>query len=327
MKKGLKALVAFVAAGALLASMSVAAFAANYTTETKYVTGDTTKVTVTTQVSGVAENEQVAYLVTSNNDNSIVWVDQKAASGTTAEFSFTTDAADAKGLGSTIQVGTTSIAANSFDATKENLIILPTYKATWSIVGNGKVYAFGEAADDKTEVGATGVSSADIVTFVVLPDAGYELTGIKKAGVPEATIGTSNVRTFALTADTAFEFTFAATADSATAAYTGTTLTVANAIVSIPGTATGAEFGVLASKDAANLAGLDAATVSAMENGASTNGVVKYAALGANEDGSFIIALEDTDGTVFDGVNEFTGCIYAIANGNIATSTTFTFGK
>lgn len=320
MKKGLKALVAIVAAGALLMSMSLAAFAATYTTETAYVSGDNTKVQVTTSVTGLAGSEQVAYLVTSNNDDSIVWVDQKAATDGAATFSFKTAAANAKGLGSSILVGSESIAAGSFAADKQNLIKLAEANITWSVVGNGKVYAV-EAES------TTGTVEGDAVTFVALPDAGYVLTGITKAGVAVPSIGTSNVRKFdGLTVDTAFVFTFEAVAAGApTASVAAANFAVVDKTVSIQANATNAtEFGILVGEGAS---ALDAATISAMESNVNVDGIVKYAALGANEDGTFIISLTD-EGDVFANAAEaFSGVVYAINGSTVATSSAFTFGK
>ncbi len=321
MKKGLKALVAFVAAAALLASMSVVAFAANYETVTTYAGNG--KVSVTTTVTGVAENEQVAYLV--KNGDSIVWVDQKAAEGTGASFTFTTDALNAAGLGSTIQVGTTSIADGSFEAIKQNKVQFDGFNVTWSTDGNGMVYAFvgGVASADK----ATSTKAYGEVTFVIAPNAGYVLDTIKKGGESVgATIGST--RTFAVDAATNFEFTFkAAEITQASATTTETDIAAENGVVLINGTAIGTEFGVLASlENADKLDTLTAAEISAMTNNVSKGGVVKFSALGANEDGKFIIRLADTEGNTFIEGKTYTGCIYAIYNGNVDKSSTFTFG-
>ena len=319
MKKGLKALVAIVAAGALLMSMSLAAFAATYTTETAYVTGDNTKVQVTTNVSGLSGSEQVAYLVTSNNDSEIVWVDQKAATDGAAEFQFKTAAANAKNLGSTILVGSESIAAGSFAADKQNLIKLADCTATWSVNGNGQVYAV-EAES------TTGSVKGSAVTFVALPDAGYALTGITANGEAVASIGTQNVRTFDLVADTAYEFTFSAVAaGTPTATVANSTFAVAEKTVSIQGKATNAtEFGILVGEGAN---ALDAAAITAMDSNVNYDGIVKYAALGANEDGTFIISLTD-EGDVFANAAEaFSGVVYAINGSTVVTSDAFTFGE
>jgi hypothetical protein len=324
MKKGLKALVAIVAAGALLMSMSLAAFAATYTTETVYVAGDNTKVQVTTNVTGLSGSEQVAYLVTSNNDSEIVWVDQKPATDGAVEFKFKTAAANAKGAGSTILVGSQSIAAGEFDASKQNLIKLADATATWSVAKgaddkeHGKVYAV-EAEN------VTGSVTGSAVTFVALPDAGYALTGITKNGEAVAFVAGTNERTFDLAANAEFVFTFSAVAaGTPTAAFTGTTLAVADKTVSIPAKATNAtEFGILVGEGAS---ALDAAAIAAMESNVNVNGITKYAALGANEDGAFIISLTD-NGDVFNGTNEFDGVVYAINGANVAFSSAFTFGK
>ncbi len=323
MKKGLKALVAIVAAGALLMSMSLAAFAATYTTETVYVTGDNTKVEVTTNVTGLSGSEQVAYLVTSNNDSEIVWVDQKAATNGAVEFKFKTAAANAKGAGSTILVGSESIAAGSFDADKQNLIKLADATATWSVAldQEGKAHGMVYAVEAEN---VTGSVKGSVVTFVALPDAGYALAGITKDGAEVPFVAGTNERAFPLDADAEFVFTFEAVAAGApTAAFTGTTLAVVDKTVSIPAKATNAtEFGILVG---AGATALDAAAISAMEPNVAVNGIAKYAALGANEDGAFIISLID-DGDVF-GAREYTGVVYAINGATVEFSNAFTFGK
>lgn len=115
MKKGLKKILAALAAGAMLLSMNMSAFALEYNASTTYTEGNTATVNVTGVKAGA--NDQVAFLA--ENGNEIIYIDQKTAdaSGAVTDFNFTIDFDDAKAT-PTIKVGSTSTAAGAAKSIK-----------------------------------------------------------------------------------------------------------------------------------------------------------------------------------------------------------------
>lgn len=315
MKKGLKKTLAAVIALTMLLSMSVCAFAAELNVVTTYdVATDAANVSVVATVTG-AGTDQVAFLAKNGDD--IIWIDQQPAVSGTATSTFKTSKANA---GAIVSAGTSSIASDSVTGSGSETIALPNYTVTIGEVANGKVIADVE-------------TTSDYVTFTVAPAVGYELDKVT-ATVGEATpvdvefIG--DTKKVLVTADTTFNFTFkqvAAATVTAPAAPT-TSNVVADGegkVATIAGSAQGAvEYGMLIANaaDEALLAAVDTVDEIAAITDAAESGVRKYKALGASEDGKYIISLKDTAGTFFDGTLAYKAVLYSVGS-NVALSNVF----
>ncbi len=98
-KKMLKKFVAFSASAAMLVAATATASAANYSTRTLYVAGSTDKIEVKTTVTGLAANDEVTYLATTEaelnvSEPNVVYIDQYTATpdgNGTQTFTYTTD--------------------------------------------------------------------------------------------------------------------------------------------------------------------------------------------------------------------------------------------
>lgn len=161
MKKGLKKTLAALAAGAMLLSMNMSAFALTYSASTTYKNATTAQVEVKYTADAT---EQVAFLVTKSaeNNNDILYIDQKEGTGSEATFSFDMSFADAK-AGATLKAGSTS---EAYSESKKQTVQLFGYAITVNSDANGS------AAVDETTVydGA--------VKLYVRPNMGYELATI-----------------------------------------------------------------------------------------------------------------------------------------------------
>ncbi len=314
MKKGLKKTLAAVIALTMLLSMSVCAFAAELNVVTTYdVATDAANVSVVATVTG-AGTDQVAFLAKNGDD--IIWIDQQPAVSGTATSTFKTSKANA---GAIVSAGTSSIASASVTGSGSETIALPNYTVTIGEVANGKVIADVE-------------TTSDYVTFTVAPAVGYELDKVTVTVGEETSdfefIG--GTRKVQVTADTTFNFTFkkvAAAAVTAPAAPT-TSSVVADGegkVATIAGSAQGAvEYGMLIANaaDEALLAAVDTVDEIAAITDAAESGVRKYKALGASEDGKYIISLKDTAGTFFDGTLAYKAVLYSVGS-NVALSNVF----
>ncbi len=297
MKKGLKKTLAAVIALTMLMSMSVCAFAVNLNVTTEYTAGAST-VSVTAAVTGVeGENQQVAFLAKKGND--IIWIDQQPAVSNAASSVFTTSKDN---VGAIVSVGTTSVASSAVTATK-NAIELPTYKVEYSLVAEE-----GAVLGDTTVVASTGASGStttDYVTFTVYPAAGLYLKSVTADGSDVAWIDGSTKKV-AVTKNTEYVFTFAkkevaeitsTPAKPATAPVATETTEGENTVktATVFGNAVGAaEYGILVvnAENADAIDALDAAGIAALSDEV-TEGVRKYKALGANEEGNYAIVLKE----------------------------------
>ncbi|MBQ3553785.1 MAG: hypothetical protein IJA08_03815 [Clostridia bacterium] len=295
MRKGFKVLAAIMVV-AMLCTMSLSAFAASHVTETTLENGVyTTTTTVTTDNSG----EQVAYLVykpatagDAPSTSNIVYIDQKAATGTTATFSFSPDAADA---GALIKVGTTSAAASA--VTGPAAIELPAalVDVTWSVAGGNGTVALA-AADGVTldESGAKADVALGELTFVVSPEMGYKLATVNDVA---ASVNANGYYVATVTAEvTNFVFAFEAVAG---AAATSAESTAASITYSEAADATNSAFILGSAAGAFTNAGMyfsmDADKLANLGDGSSIpEGVVRVQALKVGSDGKFAIRMIET---------------------------------
>ena len=158
MKKGLKKILAALAAGAMLLSMNMSAFALEYSASTVYKDANTATVTVNYTAG---ENEQVAFLA--EDADGIIYIDQKAGTGSQATFDFDISLADAI-AGATLKAGSTS---EAYAEAKKQTISVAGKTITVTSDENG--YAAVEAAT----VYETSVP------LYVFPAPGYEVNEIK----------------------------------------------------------------------------------------------------------------------------------------------------
>lgn len=307
MKKGLLRTLSAVVAISMLFCMSVVAFA-DVTTSTSVTSYDVAagKVTVTTEVTGAQPGEQVAFLV--EKGANILWIDQRPATGGAASSSFTASVADA--VGAVAKVGTTNTAATAI--TQAGAIALPNYTVTWnSNSTKSKVVAV--IANEEVNSGAT---TTDYVTFYVAAAAGEELVSVAYGDTTDTEfVGAS--KTYAVTANTAFTFTFAEKtfAEGAAAPTIPSKevvpATEASKVASVTATATDAkEFGILVAKK-----GYDFTQITSLDGlGYDSAPVRKYDALGANAAGQFVIQLQDTDSVFFVDDVKYDACVYALGS-------------
>lgn len=327
MKKGYLKVLAAVVAAVMLMSMGLSAFAATYTTTTTYNTSDESKVDVVTEVTGVGDEDQVAYLVTENvsGNNNIIWIDQQPADDGEVTFNFTTDAANALGLGSTVKVGSTTYAANGFEAAQTE-VKLASFDVTVVSAGNGKV-----------EVDAA--ATTNYVTFTVYPDAGYEFDKcVIVDGEDETEVAWvvgSNAKKVKVTADSDYKIYFKKIAEAEVAEVPAKVGASAVAEVegvkvgSVAGKAVGAaDFGILVANEANAdlLVNITAAEVAALDETAES-GVRKYKALGATEAGDYVINLKDDNGVFFTEGAVYKAVMYALNGSSLKLSDVFTWGE
>ena len=316
---------AAVIAAATASTMSLSAFAASITTTTSYSGDD---VTVTTAVTGAAASEEVAYLVYKSNmeptaDGAILYIDQKTASAEgAASFSFTA-AKDTviNSVGSTVKVGTSSI-ANNAELTDATTLKVNNFTITYSSNGNGKAYAIVGSATDETGT----VTTSGEVTFAVTADPGYKLAGVTKNGTAvDGLTLTDNLVTLTVAADDVIVFTFAEKVESEEAvsattsanggavAYTGAS---ADNSAFARGKAAGPikEAGMFISASQEALAAQKASNSDSIVTGTAKIG--KFIALALGSDGSFAIELKEdmATGTKPEGYEAFitSGTMYAL---------------
>lgn len=299
MRKGMKVFAAVIAA-ATASTMSLSAFAAPSITTTTSYSGD--DVTVTTAVTGAAASEEVAYLVYKSNmeptaDGAILYIDQKTASEAgAASFSFTA-AKDTviNSVGSTVKVGTSSI-ANNAELTDATTLKVSNFTITYSSNGNGKAYAIVGSATDETGT----VTTSGEVTFAVTADPGYKLAAITKNGDAIASYTmTDNLVTLTVAADDVIAFTFAeksGEAVSATTSANGGAVSYAenaNNSAFARGKAAGSikEAGMFISASQEALAAQKDSNSDSIVTGTAKIG--KFIALALGSDGSFAIELKE----------------------------------
>lgn len=274
MKKGYFKTLAALAAGAMLLSMNMSAFALEYTASTTYKDDNTATVNVT-DVAATAGDE-VAFLA--QNGETIIYVDQKTAGadGKVGNFSFDIDLTDAAAT-PTIKVGSTSTAAGDAKTIKigEKTITLKSD-------GNGFVgFADTEIKDydgtkDIADVTGKAYSGQITIAFYAAPAAGYKVDKVQVDsesakevivsvdGVYTATVDGEADHTITVTFVQKSGVTAQATAESATVSSDGKTLTVL-------GKANTSDCGIKVDEQ-------------------------KYAALVTNSDGAFCVVL-DASGT------------------------------
>lgn len=181
--------------------LSVNAFAAEFTTTTSYDLA-TDVVTVSSEASGLAENDEVAYLVTDSvaNGGKPIYIEQVTVPATgKANFSFPTVPAKAN-VSTSIKMGAmsgTTLTANA--TTNSGTIFVDTYTVTASIAGytagSSVEVAFDDQlpVDDATNKAITGSDATATVTLA----ADAEITAITVNDVSQDITGV--VDTFALT--------------------------------------------------------------------------------------------------------------------------------
>ncbi|MBE7010324.1 MAG: hypothetical protein E7418_02400 [Ruminococcaceae bacterium] len=340
MKKGFKILAATVAA-MLLLSAGMSAMAATYNTVTEYaVVGTTETVTVTTTVSGLGADEEVAYLVYADKDDAgdvddaeIIYIDQINSAEVNNEgdlvFGFSADYSVLKNGTAEVKVGAQSSAVTAGAVSN---VVVENKTINFSAV-NGTVYV---DSDDETST----TTKLDEITFYLIPNAGYHGgVTVAKNKVDVAT----DVIAYTYTAEgledgDTFVFTFNEVAEDADPVANIATSSVAKEgytpnkfetntsdtnkrQFTLFGTATNsADFGILVS-DATFAAPRTKAELEAL------TGVIKIKAAGANGAGKFAIsAYEVKTGENFttalkgDDESKIYACVYAVNGDNVATS-------
>lgn len=195
MKKGYFKTLAALAAGAMLLSMNMSAFALEYTASTTYKDDST----ATVNVSGVtaAAGDEVAFLA--ENSSTIIYVDQKTAGtdGKVGDFSFDIDLTGAA-ASPTIKVGSTSTAAGDASSIKigEKTITLKSD-------GNGFVgFADTEIKDyvgteEIADVTGKAYDGQTTIVFYAAPAAGYKVDKVQvdSGGATETVVNEAGVYT------------------------------------------------------------------------------------------------------------------------------------
>lgn len=346
MKKGLKVLAATTAA-AMLLSMSMSAMAAEYATTTTYAIEDGKEVVnVATTVYGLNGTEEVTYLVTKPgavededaSEGEIVYVDQvNANEATEISFGFKADYAELVDSKADVLIASDDAEGSFAVKAGEEGNVLADKKVTFSAIG-GMVYVDAEALEAED-----ALTKADEVTFYLVPEAGYTVTGAtvsKNDGEAEEVI--SAVYTTAVAHNDNFVFTFAAIAEDATpnvapvessAVKDGYTANKFEAIgearrqFTLFGSANGAsEFGILV----AAVEFEKPATVEEFNKLISRGNAVKLAAKGASAEGKFAISIyEEKEGESFTTSlrnDNIYACVYAINGDNLAITDVAGYG-
>ncbi len=314
MKKGFMKALAAVAAGAILLTMSLSAFALSYDVATVYDAQGTSEVTVSNILA--AAGEEVAFLVES--ESAIVYIDQKTAdgSGNVADFSFVVDNGDYEiRVGST---GTANSAATTF-ALAQNKATVNGFDVTVS------------AADAAIEAGNRVAieAGAGFVKVYTLAAAGWGVAGYTVNGEEGVAIENGEFFTVEVTANAAIEVLFTQDKD-AMAPITGTPVATAAPAqpafgenkAGVLATATSAtEYGILLTQDAA---ALDAISVAAdvAELSEDEGDVRKFVALAKNAEGQYAVVVQNVEG-------DWYACAYAVNGDDLAktATTAFSFGE
>ncbi len=341
MKKGLKVLAATTAA-AMLLSMSMSAMAAEYATTTTYAIEDGKEVVnVATTVYSLNGTEEVTYLVHADADadgdvanSEIVYVDQanaKDAVESNLVFDFKADCAELVNYAADVLVASDAEDAITVKTGEEGNVVVGNNTVKFSAVG-GTVYVDADATD-ATEA----TTKLNNITFYLVPDAGYTVTGAtvaKNDGEAQALVATGTYTAQVADGDS-FVFTFAKIAEDAEPTvntvvpastvkngYTANKFekTEARRQFTLFGTALGAlEYGILVSDET-----FTAPTSADELNALVADGVVKLAAAGASGAGRFAISVyeEAAEGaftTKLAGEKVY-ACVYAI-NGSKVNAT------
>lgn len=316
MKKGFMKTLAALAAGAMLLSMNMSAFALTYGADTNYdATSGNARVTVTYTADA---EEQVAFLAERGAE--IIFIEQKEADGTSQSFSFNVDLDDATSGVATLKAGSTKTAYA--ENTKETINLLGR-EVTLSAVGEGYVAVDTNAALTKTVY-------EDTIEVYALPGMGKAVASISVNGVVQgAIIPQGNLYSITLPAEeeVSIAFTFADATVSGTPVATFTSVTNdstdAERSITVFGTVANAvEGGILLSTEALNE---DTAIPESYRVEAA---VRAYPALAVNAEGQFYITLEeDVEGAKHLTPGTYNVGVYAVnANGsNVASGSTVTF--
>ncbi|MBE7022190.1 MAG: hypothetical protein E7414_03105 [Ruminococcaceae bacterium] len=365
MKKGLIKILAATTATAMLLSMSVSAMAATYFTTTTYGTpgaDGTEYVDVATTVYGLAAGEEVAYLVYKESDpatsgiqdSEIVYIDQKAfneaSTGAGITFDFTTEVANAEGVGSAVRLGSAGTAWSTTNFTahesKEVDVKIGEYTVTYSGTNCYVIADEGELIDTKDEEATVTDFAGKAITFYVLPATGYTIADATvKVGDSEAAaanlvaVAEKGYATYTYIATADANLTFACTEKVADATVTPTTggvtyVEAANQLtktLTVTGTAANAaECGIIFSNDQTKLENIN--TKEALDNRGEQTYVRKLPALGVGSGGEFTIEVIDTraaaDASYAEAADTLYVRTYAIdASGDATFSATTTIGK
>lgn len=269
---------------ALLVSQAVGAFAAGFTKVDTTTTYDATnkQVAVTTTVSGVEKDDEITYLAYTGEDvtdESIAYIDQKTvteADGSQIAFEYV---ADFKFNGSKVMVGGLDKSAN----------------AAYTVNDDGKINANAVVTIGENKYEIAPVTTAEGFTKIAAKVEGTTLSD-----------GTANVTWFAaadgiwvansaLNGKTAVTLTWSGTAPeiAATPVLSKIGKAEAKLVVLATKAANAKEYGIKVSKaafDTENIETIDAANAG-VEDVATK--IVKYAALGADVEGKYVIVVAD----------------------------------
>lgn len=290
-----KKIAALTAAIAMVLSFAVCAGAVHVETTTQYVEGDTTKVNVIANVSGLGDAAYVTYYAT--NADGVVYADQEDVVDSAATFDYVTAATNIEN--STVKVGYTAgtsaedaaIDGYSVAVVDGTAVVIPTLPAAQTVV---VPYAV-EYGYEVTGVTATAGATAALVTYdattitVALSDITGDVTlTVATAALPNLSATGSHVNSAAKVSDGADndwvgdidtnEEITGADKDAYRAAEGDRKLTV---LAQVAGST---EYGVIITKDTLE-AGVEVAALP--EAGV-------YAAKGANGEGYFAVQLIDT---------------------------------
>ncbi|MBQ4518542.1 MAG: hypothetical protein II997_08165 [Clostridia bacterium] len=284
MKKGLKKILAALAAGAMLLSMNMSAFALTYNASTTYTNETTATVNVTNVTAGA--NDQVAFLA--ENGSEIIYIDQKTAdaSGNVTNFSFAIDLKDAIAA-PTIKVGSTSTAAGAATSIK---LASKTASATSNNADYGQVIVDATTVyGDVVKVYVAPYSGYAPVSYSVNGDEAQPITAISNEGYITVDLTNVSGETAAIVVnfDEADAGDVIVTAQPATKLPTGRGFTVF-------GTASNAvEFGALVAGTEGEITNVNQSDIANLVP--NTGAVKKFAALAADGAGAFSITVEDAE--------------------------------
>ena len=291
MKKGLKKILAALAAGAMLLSMNMSAFALEYNASTAYKDANTA--TVTVQYTAGAE-EQVAFLA--EDADGIIYIDQKAGTGNQETFTFDVSLTDAID-GATLKAGSTS---EAYAEAKKQTISVAGKTITVTSDENG--YA---AVEEATVYDG-------VAKLYVFPAPGYEVDVIKLdgtvlTGLAKQADGFYSIDLASTGKDVAIDVTFktATVTGDAVAVFTKVddNSTATDRVITVFGRVTSAKDGGILLSTAAITA-----TTDIPENYSADATVRAFPALAVNDAGAFSVTL--TEAASEDAVHLKAGTYY-----------------
>ncbi|MBR6755510.1 MAG: hypothetical protein IKM15_00970 [Peptococcaceae bacterium] len=313
-----------VVAISMLLCMSVVTFADSVTASVTTYDAATGTVEVKTTVAAGAD-EQVAFLVEKEGQQTPVWIDQQTADGTgTATSTFTALRTDIEGA--KVRVGTTST-----PSTEPSSIEWGSYKVTWTVTGTteSKVIAYvgDDYYDEEDNEAAVGFNVGKI-TFYFSPAPGETLSTINGENVFVGKGVSYNI-----TGNTNFNFVFTTKTikeDDPTSDKINEALPVASVnseagialfdgeSASVAAKAENAtEYGIIVATNKKALDNLTKADIDALPNGeqitneANATNIIKLPALGSNGEGLFVIQIEDKQQKFFAG-SQYWAAVYAV---------------